>query len=667
MMSVTEPRALPRRSAETDSTVPHERPVANPNPVRLRAVPAEHSQPEGGTPAFPGSAAKLPRHMTSLIGRNAEISTVLGMLVDDGVRFLTLTGPGGVGKTRLALAVAEEVPAAFAAGVVVTPLATIRDPALVLPAISQALGVRESDTRPNVEMLTAVLSRHELLLVLDNFEHLLPAATEIAELVAACPRLAVLVTSRSVLRISGEQQFPVPSLPLPQAADVTTQRAAGKTVSLDIERSEAVQLFVARARAVCPDFTLASGNADAVAEICRRLDGLPLAIELAAARLRVLSPVALLARMEQRFSVLTGGPRDAPERHRAMRSAIAWSYDLLTEGEQAAFRYLSVFVGGCTLEAVEAVRGARRSSIQREMPDAFEVVSTLLDQSLLQRVEQPDGESRFTMLETVREYGLEQVASNGEDAAAREAHAAYFLELAERAEPDLLAGNRAAWVGRLTAELPNFRAAFSWWREQNDSERALRLAGSLGLFWTLPAFVREGREWLEAAVALPGAAGAPVSLAKALNAIGVVAQWQCDFARVVEALDAALIIRQELDDPLGVAEVLGNLGHVSLAMGDLDRADALLTQSLPVYEGHGKTVWVAETLAILGHVANARGHYDRSADYYAQALAVSRQLPGAPKVNNALIHLGWVHLLRGDLAHSRSAYAEGLALVRSQG
>jgi non-specific serine/threonine protein kinase len=416
-----------------------------------------------------------------------------------------------------------------------------------------------------------------------------------------------------------------------------------------------VQLFVARARAVRPGFTLTTDNADAVGEICRRLDGLPLAIELAAARLRALSPPAVVTRLEQRFSLLSGGPRDTPARHRTMRDAIAWSYELLSPEEQALFRRLAVFFGGFTLGAVESV-----------LPSSITLVSSLLEHSLLHRVEQSDGESRFTMLETVREYGLEQLVTAGEDAAARTAHAAYFLELAERAEPDLLAGDKAAWVSRLTADLPNFRAALSWWRERHDVERALRLAGSLGLFWTEPSFVSEGRAWLESAVALPQADRAPAPLARALNAIGVVAQWQGDFARVAEVLNAALAIRQELGDELGVAEVLGNLGHLALALGELDQADMLLTQSLPVYERHGRTAWVGETLMLLGHTVRALGEDERSAEYHQAAVEHFRRLPNQGKLHDGLLNLGWAQLLRGDLGQARSAYAEGFALVRSQ-
>jgi predicted ATPase/DNA-binding CsgD family transcriptional regulator len=633
-------------------------------PPRLRSVPIERGSSDARAIA---PLWDLPQPLTSLIGRDAEVAAVRALLLESGVRLMTLTGLGGVGKTRLALRVAEDVAAAFSDGVVFVPLAAIADPDLVLPTIARALSLRETRSQTPLDAVAGFLRQRELLLVLDNIEQVRAAAPSVAELLARCYDLVILVTSRIPLHVSGEQRFPVTPLAIEPA-----NRQVGASASRSdrhypspITRtpSPAVQLFVARARAIDPSFALDDGKADAIAAICRHLDGLPLAIELAAARIQMLSLRELRDRLDRALPYLGDGPVDAPDRLRTMRDAIAWSYEFLSPGERTLFRRLAVFAGGFTLEAAAWMSASTR----HPTPDTFHRVSALLDHSLLRRTEQSDGESRFTMLETVREYGLDELTASGDEAAARGTHAAYFLQLAERAEPDLLAGDKAVWVSRLTAELPNLRAAFAWWRARNDADRALRLAGSLGLFWTEPSFVREGRAWLEAAVALPQADRAPAPLAKALNAIGIVAQWQCDFARVAAALTAALAIRQELRDELGVAEVLGNLGHLALAMGDLERAAALLTDSLPLYERAGRTAWVGETLMLLGHTVRALGEYDRSAGYHQEAVEIFRRLPSQGKLADGLLNLGWAQLLRGDLVQARSAYAEGFALVRSQG
>jgi predicted ATPase/DNA-binding CsgD family transcriptional regulator/Tfp pilus assembly protein PilF len=455
----------------------------------------------------------------------------------------------------------------------------------------------------------------------------------------------------------------------------------------DATDAAAIQLFVERARAVDPEFCLSATNRDAVAAICRRLDGLPLAIELAAARTRMLSPQALLPRLTQRLHLLTDGPRDVPNRLRTMRDAIAWSYDLLSEAERVAFRRLAVFVGGTTLEAAEAVLSAEMATprptsgaaLAAGNPPAgltpapgrtsFELVTALVDASLLQRVAvEPTGSgtgTRFAMLETIAEYAGEQLAASGEEAAVRDAHAAYFLALAERAEPELLGVDPERWLSILHAELPNLRAAMEWLRERGEAEPLLQLSGALGLFWTWAPYVREGRDWLEIAVSLSGAEGAPAPLAKALNAIGLVAHWQADFARASEALRQALALRQQLGDRLGVAEVLGNLGNVALETGDLDQAESLLRQTLPLYQAEQKLVWVAESLLLLGLVVGARGDYDQSAAFHEEAVAISRRLPAQSKLDDGLLNLGWAHLLRGDLPRSRAAYTEALAFVRA--
>jgi non-specific serine/threonine protein kinase len=348
-----------------------------------------------------------------------------------------------------------------------------------------------------------------------------------------------------------------------------------------------------------------------------------------------------------------------------MRQASAWSYDLLTEEEQRLFRRLAVFVGGFTLEAAEYVGGSRGAGPQAAPLLDFHLVSALVDHNLLRRVEGHEGESRFTMLETVREFGLEQLAAQGEEAEVRDAHAAYFLTLAERAEPELQDASWQSWVSRLVIELPNLRSALSHYRDRGEGEGVVRIAGALGLFWTLPSLIREGRAWLETAIELPKADRAPKPLAKALNAIGVVAQWQNDYAGGRKALTRALAIRRGLDDELGVAEVLGNLGNVALDTGQFDRAESLLVKSLPLYESNGKFFWVGETFIHLGHTVRARGEYGRSVAFHEEAVAIMRQLPGKNKLSDALIYLGWAKLVGGNPAQARLAYAEGLALAQA--
>jgi predicted ATPase/DNA-binding CsgD family transcriptional regulator len=658
-------KPLPEPLAGPDIAVSSKPSVANPVPMRLRAVPLVQ-------PALDVlelcTNRDLPKPLNSLIGREDDLASARRFLLDDGARLLTLTGPGGVGKTRLALRIAEDIAAAYPDGVVFVPLATIAEPRLVLPAIVRVLGLQDVETGGPRDLLIDVLYRQRVLLVLDNFEQVRAAAREIAALLFACAEVSILVTSRVPLRISGEQRFPVSPLTLPENGTEGKERDRrelanrlnGQGASETIARATAVQLFVARAQASDPRFALDHENGEAIAEICRRLDGLPLAIELAAAHIPMLSPGELRARLDRALPYLSDGPADAPRRLQTMRQAIAWSYDLLSPDEQAVFCRLAVFVGGFALEAVAAVN-SRLSAMSADA--LFGVMSTLLDHSLLRRVAPAGAEPRFALLETVREFALEALAARGEEQEARGAHAAYFVALAERAEPELQDAAWEEWVDRLLSEMPNLRAALDFLRQQGDGAHAVRLAGALGLFWTLPSYIREGRAWLEMAVALPGADQAPEVLATALNAIGVVAQWQNDFLCVESSLERALTIRQDLGDELGVAEVLGNLGNAALDSGKLDRAEELLLASLPVYERHGKTFWVGETQTLLGHTARARGMPDRSIAYHAAAVETLRQLPGKNKLADALISLGWAQLLSGELDRSRSSYREGLALA----
>jgi predicted ATPase/DNA-binding CsgD family transcriptional regulator len=616
-----------------------------------------HSTPltskQGPRPERAAHSRHLPAELTPLIGREREVHILCDLLTRPEVRLLTLLGPGGVGKTRLALAVATHLQPHFSDGVYFVPLAMIRDPGLVVPTLAQALHLQESRGSSLLDQVQGVLYDKHALLLLDNFEHIVQTAPLLEDLLLACPSLTILVTSRDVLHLRAERQFPVAPFPLPELSQ-----------GADIEafaHNPAIALFLERAQAVVPTFQFTAANAHAITDICACLDGLPLALELAAARIKTLPPQALLARLSQRLAVLTGGARSLPERQQTLRKTLQWSYELLLSHEQWLFRLLAVFVGDCTLEAVEAVA----ATLTGQDASLLDTVTALVDKCLLIPVDEAREEPRFGMLETVREYGLEALRECGEMENTSQAHATYYLRLAEEAETHFKGGGeQLVWLKRFTREQANLRAALAWLHARRDAQMLLHLSGALWWYWNLRGSSSEALEWLERALALPGAEEPTVARAKALCGAGFLTVYRHSPSREgLALLEQGLATASQLGEQETMAETCGWYAQACIYLKDYHAARALAERGIAL-----SNIFIGFNQSMLAMVVEKEGEEAEAVAQWERSLQFAHELDENVAIGTrARRHLAALALANGDYARATALLEENLALSREAG
>jgi predicted ATPase/DNA-binding winged helix-turn-helix (wHTH) protein len=649
-------RGLDDRSGELLKTVPRR------GYIFAATVTTDHEASASGsaTTSLPQTIRgdyRLPVARTPLVGRERELEAVQQLLRDPAVRMVTLTGAGGSGKTRLGMELCRELAGVFETRVFFVALGSISDPAMVPAAIAEAVGIRETGGKPFLDLLKDYLRASEpspFLLLLDNMEHILAASAFVVELIETSRSLKVLVTSRAPLRVYGEYEFPVPPLALPDSRQLSSLPALAQNPS--------ITLFAQRAQAVKPDFQLTAENAAIVAEICSRVDGLPLAIELAAARVKMLPLSGILMRLESRLQLLTAGPRDLPERQQTLRNTIDWSFDLLNEAEQKLLRRLSVFWGGCTLEGAEAVCNTK-DDLGGEI---FELMSSLVDKSLIEQRQLNDDEPRFRMLETIREYSLERLQESGEEASTKRAHAAYCLVLAEEGNPELNEPERAAWLTRCDVEHDDFRAALDWLCQTGDLEWGFRFCTALFRFWDMREHSAEGRTRLEQLLELAGA-NYTRERAKTCLFLGAFTNAQGDFRAAAHFSDLGLSLFEELNDPWGIA-----LSWNSSAIGARDRGDYITAQgnfekSLTFWRTTGDRVAIARCLHNLGNISKISGDHARARMALTEAMQIFQELGDDSGAAWALNQHGDVAREQGDLGGARELYEQALFAFRSAG